>query len=1079
MSESHVTTFHARARELAEIPIQKALEEEGQPADEIAEARRSFEIRWVEVDDIEEGAKGGEGKGGEGKGEAGTRGDWVEKARVSYRAMRESGALPSGLDLPVFLCASPAAVASVLRTSPAEVKEAHEGKSRWRSGDVPFLLVAAAETEQGIVEEEDDEAEEEVKVSDGERSWFKPVFKAAAEVLVDELWWVVAEQMMSLGQMTRFVRGATATEEHVTITEEERQGQGGETAVGSGRGEEPGHDDDGLDDIWWTVHTPPRQMRKRRRLSDYWLCTRLLIKRLSAILIPLSSLVQCPFGFQVLEGDGALFKATPIIKVVHNNHYVRPCHHHNVGILFLSSENQPKTSANMLAQSTVTVTEYRYNARLNDVELREGTKGIMSWARNHAVQKDNPNTGALCLSQPSLPYVPASEELKFELSIHGQRCWHLLLVSLFASISILREFMHYLALEMTKTLLSLLSCVPALLGYLIIAITGPFRSSNVVVNNIVRYFLHSLKDFHDQTQALEHSEEVLVASRRAIEVACIFACLASLVKAVSLTSAKNVNADCVSGVDAYLASEVRKDAIETLEFARHNIAKKDLVHNPHKTEPETSITGESGTGKGGLDRLVNLDPGHPMEPSGVIEWNNEAILGSVRDRSNNTSKSRSGVTSRDRAPADVWRARQNTVNAEQVDHKIAPEKISTESELSAKACLLMKVHVSTRVRARRCSVLFQVEIASPFTLYTYTFALKSKVGPFRIRTEPPPGQSGTEDFGASLTFNTMCASSTTSPGTLPRSKPKVNNRKRNEIKMKSSIFLVTPLAVGTLALPNPQLLDIGLGGGVKIPPLLDLNLGATVTAFATVTVTQPAATCLPAPTTGGPIGLPTLPTIPPRPTSTSLSSLPQTTSTRSTTPAPTPTTQPPPNGVRVTGTAQATLSAGAAYQAAILFHHNAARANHGSPPLTWDTSCEVNARLAANTCNSVPYFPAGSTQGQNVFISTSDAFNVTAGITEVWYKGQFQAALPFFGSTTIPAASLPKVSLLTQLLWKHNTKVGCASVDCGYKMKGPGASPSWNKYTVCNYAIRGDNAGLFGLNVGRPVSLTKLGKWTD
>jgi hypothetical protein len=268
MPESDVAKFHICAREMAEIPIQKALEEEGQPTDEIAEARRSFEIRWVKVDDDDEDAKGEEGKG-----EAGTGGDWVEKARVRYRAMRESGVLPSGLDLPVFLCASPAAVASVLRTSPAEVKEAHEGKPRWRSGGVPFLLVAAAETEQVIVEDDDDddddeeEEEEDIKADGGERSWFKPVFKAAAEVLVDELWWVVADQMTSLGQMTRFVRGATVAEEHVTTTEEERQMEGGEaTDISSGRAEEPGHDDDGLDDIWWTVHMPPRQMRKRRRV---------------------------------------------------------------------------------------------------------------------------------------------------------------------------------------------------------------------------------------------------------------------------------------------------------------------------------------------------------------------------------------------------------------------------------------------------------------------------------------------------------------------------------------------------------------------------------------------------------------------------------------------------------------------------------------------------------------------------------------------------------------------------------------------------------------------------------------------
>ncbi|KAK7962005.1 uncharacterized protein PG986_002830 [Apiospora aurea] len=136
------------------------------------------------------------------------------------------------------------------------------------SGDVPFLLVAAVETEQGIVEDRDDEeGKEETNVGGGERSWFKPVFKAAAEVLVDELWWVVAEQMTTLGRMTRFVRGATVDGEHVTTTEEERQGAGGEAVdVGGGRADEPGHDNDGLDDIWWTVHMPPRQMRKRRRV---------------------------------------------------------------------------------------------------------------------------------------------------------------------------------------------------------------------------------------------------------------------------------------------------------------------------------------------------------------------------------------------------------------------------------------------------------------------------------------------------------------------------------------------------------------------------------------------------------------------------------------------------------------------------------------------------------------------------------------------------------------------------------------------------------------------------------------------
>ncbi|EMD96327.1 hypothetical protein COCHEDRAFT_1221899 [Bipolaris maydis C5] len=47
-----------------------SLIEEGLPANEIAEALRSFEIRWVKVDEDNEDAKGEEGKA---EGEDGRR----------------------------------------------------------------------------------------------------------------------------------------------------------------------------------------------------------------------------------------------------------------------------------------------------------------------------------------------------------------------------------------------------------------------------------------------------------------------------------------------------------------------------------------------------------------------------------------------------------------------------------------------------------------------------------------------------------------------------------------------------------------------------------------------------------------------------------------------------------------------------------------------------------------------------------------------------------------------------------------------------------------------------------------------
>lgn len=305
--------------------------------------------------------------------------------------------------------------------------------------------------------------------------------------------------------------------------------------------------------------------------------------------------------------------------------------------------------------------------------------------------------------------------------------------------------------------------------------------------------------------------------------------------------------------------------------------------------------------------------------------------------------------------------------------------------------------------------------------------------------------------------------------------------------MKSSIFITSVLATGVFAWPKPQLLDLNLG------------LGGKVTVFSTVTVTKPAATCIPIATPsipglppvviGGP-GSPNVPTSKPAPVvPPPVIPLPQITSKpvvvpSLSKPAPLPSTTLAPIQVpsipgRITGALQASLSVGLSYQAAILYHHNVARANHGAAALIWDASCAANALAAANTCNYARYMPAGVNQGQNRYLSTSNEFNVTAAITEAWYKNEFSAAVPWFGIASLPISLLGGVEDLTQLLWKGTTRVGCASVDCGARMRGGGATGSSNKYTVCNYAAAGNIGGLFAINVGRPISTTNLGRWTD
>lgn len=197
--------------------------------------------------------------------------------------------------------------------------------------------------------------------------------------------------------------------------------------------------------------------------------------------------------------------------------------------------------------------------------------------------------------------------------------------------------------------------------------------------------------------------------------------------------------------------------------------------------------------------------------------------------------------------------------------------------------------------------------------------------------------------------------------------------------------------------------------------------------------------------------------------------------------APAPSAAPPSGDVdHISGASQAYLSSGPDYQAAVLYHHNAARANHGAQPLTWNTACEANARIAAERCTFAHYVPPGANQGQNLFTVSGDAFNVTAGITESWYKSELPPMMPYFGDADIPDEVFHGVGHLTQLVWKATTGVGCVSVNCGENMVvGSDTSSPLNKYTVCNYAPAGNVAGRYAINVQAPIYLTNLGSWAD
>ncbi|KAI8244157.1 hypothetical protein K4K55_006207 [Colletotrichum sp. SAR 10_96] len=193
---------------IVEIPFQRAIEEGDVPEESmgsIQEARSKFGIRWIE--------------------NAALADENADELRARFDGLKPD--LPTGLSDKVFLAASDEAVTSVLDLEEAERPTT---KSKWWRPSAPFLLVVAVDPDPGLEEGHE------------EREWFKLIFKVAAEVMVEELLWLLDSEIMPLRRITRNVKGLAS------IT--------GNEVVG----------DRESDDLWWSTAPSPQRMRKRREV---------------------------------------------------------------------------------------------------------------------------------------------------------------------------------------------------------------------------------------------------------------------------------------------------------------------------------------------------------------------------------------------------------------------------------------------------------------------------------------------------------------------------------------------------------------------------------------------------------------------------------------------------------------------------------------------------------------------------------------------------------------------------------------------------------------------------------------------
>lgn len=150
--------------------------------------------------------------------------------------------------------------------------------------------------------------------------------------------------------------------------------------------------------------------------------------------------------------------------------------------------------------------------------------------------------------------------------------------------------------------------------------------------------------------------------------------------------------------------------------------------------------------------------------------------------------------------------------------------------------------------------------------------------------------------------------------------------------------------------------------------------------------------------------------------------------------------QPPP--------ASASASASAATSDAYLAAHNAYRAKHCAPPLTWSAELATVAQRWADELKQAgcAFEHSRTRYGENLAGGTSGALD-PAGSTEMWYrevdqydfrKGGFSMATGHF----------------TQVVWAGTQRLGCGMTTC----KGL-------DIIVCNYDPPGNVQGQYAANV--------------
>lgn len=132
--------------------------------------------------------------------------------------------------------------------------------------------------------------------------------------------------------------------------------------------------------------------------------------------------------------------------------------------------------------------------------------------------------------------------------------------------------------------------------------------------------------------------------------------------------------------------------------------------------------------------------------------------------------------------------------------------------------------------------------------------------------------------------------------------------------------------------------------------------------------------------------------------------------------------------------------------------HNAHRALHGVPPVTWSDTLAASAQAWADTC---PSTHSGSGYGENM--AWAGYVMTPTQVVDFWYSEVTTCPYPYGEPAWDPCWGH-----FTQVVWKSTTQIGC-----GYRTECGG---SWPNVWVCQYNPPGNYIGQFEENVLPPGS---------